>query len=49
MKKEKGKDKREYIWHIRCKSKGHDKEHYPIFHDYLASRAPIPLKQVTLP
>jgi hypothetical protein len=28
---------------------GHDKEHYPLFHEYLASRAPIPLKQVTLP
>jgi hypothetical protein len=49
MKKDKGKDKREDIWCIRCKSEGHDKEKCPIFHDYLASGAPIPLKQVTLP
>ena len=25
MKKDKGKEKREYIWCIRCKSEGHDK------------------------
>jgi hypothetical protein len=49
MKKDKGKDKREDIWCIRCKSEGHDKEHCPLFHEYLASGAPIPLKQVTLP
>jgi hypothetical protein len=49
MKKDKGKDKREDIRCIRCKSKGHDKEHYPLFQEYLASGAPIPLKQVTLP
>jgi hypothetical protein len=49
MKKDKGKNKREDIWCIRCKSEGHDKEHYPLFHEYLASGASIPLKQVTLP
>jgi hypothetical protein len=49
MKKDKGKDKREYIWCVRCKSEGHDKEHCPLFHEYLASRALIPLKQFTLP
>jgi hypothetical protein len=49
MNKDQGKDKREYIWCIRCKSKGHDKEHYPLFHEYLASGAPSPLKQVTIP
>jgi hypothetical protein len=49
MKKDKGKDKREDIWCIRCKSKGHDKEHCPLFHEYLASRDMIPLKQATLP
>jgi hypothetical protein len=48
-KKYKGKDKREYIWCIRCKSKGHDKEHYTLFHEYLAYGAPSPLKKVTLP
>jgi hypothetical protein len=49
MKKEKGNDKREYIWCIRCRSKGHDKEQCPMFKEYLDSGAPIPLKQVTLP
>jgi hypothetical protein len=49
MKKDKGKDKREDIWCVICRSKGHDKEHFPLFHEYLASGAPIPLKQVTLP
>jgi hypothetical protein len=49
MKKEKGKDKREDKWCIRCKIEGHAKENYPLFNKYLASRAPIPLKQVTLP
>jgi hypothetical protein len=49
MKKDKGNDKRDLIWCIICKSEGHDKEHCPIFHEFLASRAPSPLKQVTLP
>jgi hypothetical protein len=49
MKKYKGKDKREDIWCIRCKSKGHDKENLPLFHEYLASGASSSLKQVTLP
>jgi hypothetical protein len=44
MKKDKGKEKREDIWCIRCKSEGHDKEHCPLFHEYLASGAPSPLK-----
>jgi hypothetical protein len=26
MKKDKGKYKREYVWCVRCRSKGHDKE-----------------------
>jgi hypothetical protein len=49
MKKDKGKYKREDIWCVICRSKGHGKEHYPLFHEYLVSRASIPLKQVTLP
>jgi hypothetical protein len=49
MKKDKGKDKIEYIVCIKCKPEGHDKEHCPLFHEYLASGAPSPLKQVTLP
>jgi hypothetical protein len=49
MKKDKGKNKREEIWCIRCKSEGHDKEHCPLFNEYLASGALSPLKKVTLP
>jgi hypothetical protein len=49
MKKDKGKDKREDIWYVRCRSEGHDKEHFPLFNEHLASRAPSPLKKVTLP
>jgi hypothetical protein len=49
MKKDKGKEKREDIWCIRCKSKVHDKDNFPLFHEYLASIAPSPLKQVLYP
>jgi hypothetical protein len=49
MKKDKGKDTREYIWCIKSKLEGHDQENYPLFHEYLAYGSPIPLKQVTLP
>jgi hypothetical protein len=49
MKKDKGKYKREYIWCVKCKLEGHDKEYFPLFNEYLASGAPSPLKQVTLP
>jgi hypothetical protein len=49
MKKDEGKEKREDIWCIICKSEGHDKEHCPLFHEYLASGAPSPLKQAIVP
>jgi hypothetical protein len=49
MKKYKGKDKRKDIWCVRCRSKGHDKEHFPLFHEYLESGASSPLNQVKLP
>jgi hypothetical protein len=49
MKKDKGKNKREDIWCIGCKSEGHDKENCPLFHEYLVSRALCPFNQVTLP
>jgi hypothetical protein len=49
MKKDKGKYNREEIWCIICKSQSHDKENYPLFHEYLAYRALIHLNQVTLP
>jgi hypothetical protein len=39
MKKDKGKEKREDIWCIRCKSKGHDKEIIP----YLMNTWPLDL------
>ena len=49
MKKDKGKYKREEIWCVKFRSEGHDKEHCPLFHEHLASGAPIPLNQITLP
>jgi hypothetical protein len=49
MKKDKEKDKREDILCIRCKSKGHGKENFPLFQVYLAYGVLNPLKQVTLP
>jgi len=49
MKKDKGKEKREDIWCIRCKSEDHDKERCPLFHEYLASGEPNLLKQAIVP
>jgi hypothetical protein len=49
MKKDKGKEKREDIWCVRCRTKGHDKEQCPLFHEYFSSGSPSPLKQVNLP
>jgi hypothetical protein len=49
IKNDNGKEKREDIWFVRCRSEGHDKEHCPAFHEYLALGALIPLKLVTLP
>jgi hypothetical protein len=49
MKKDKVKEKREDIWCVRCRSEGHEKEHFPLFNEYLASGALMPLKQVILP
>jgi hypothetical protein len=48
MKKDKGKEKREDICCIGCKPEGHDKEHCPLFHEYLASGSPSPLKKDTI-
>jgi hypothetical protein len=44
MKKYKVKYKRDEIWCIKCESEGHNKEHCPLFHEYLASGDPSPLK-----
>jgi hypothetical protein len=49
MKKDKVKDKREDIYCVICIFEAHDKEHYPLFYDYMASGASIPFKQVNLP
>jgi hypothetical protein len=49
MNKDKGKEKREDMWCIRCKSKGNDKEPCPFFNEYLAYGAPNPLKKVIIP
>jgi hypothetical protein len=49
MKKDKGKEKREDIWCIRCKSEGRDKENCPLFNECLASGALNPLKQSIVP
>ena len=49
MKKDKGKEKREDIWCVICRFKGHDKDDCPLFHEYLASGVQSPLKQVNLP
>jgi hypothetical protein len=49
MKKDKRKEKRDDIWCIKCKSEVHDKEHWPLFHRYLASGVPFPLKQAIVP
>jgi hypothetical protein len=49
MKKDKGNNKREDIWCVICILESYDKEHCPLFHEYLASGALSPLKQVTLP
>jgi hypothetical protein len=49
MKKDKGNEKREDIWCIICKLKGHDKENCPLINEYLASGVPNPLKKYTLP
>jgi hypothetical protein len=49
MNKDKGKEKREDIWCIICKVKGHSKDNCPLFNEYLASGAHNPLKQATQP
>ena len=41
----KGKEVREEIWCTRCRTKGHSKEHCPVFAEYLASGAPNPFPQ----
>jgi len=35
---------REEVWGLKCKSHGHDKDHYPIFANYVALGGPMPLR-----
>ena len=35
---------REEVWCVKCKGQGHDKDHCPMFVNYLARGAPMPLR-----
>lgn len=41
----KGKETKEEVWCTKCRTKGHSKEHCPVFVEYLASGAYNPLPQ----
>jgi hypothetical protein len=49
MNKNEGKEKREDVWCVICRSEDHGKEHCPLFHEYLASGASSPMKKVNFP
>lgn len=34
----------EEVWCIKCKGKGHDKDHCPVFANYVAEGGPMPLR-----
>lgn len=34
---------REEVWWVKCKGQGHDKDHYPVFVNYLAGGGPMSL------
>jgi len=34
----------EEVWCIKCKGQGHDKDHCPVFVNYLAGGGPMPLR-----
>jgi hypothetical protein len=36
---------REEVWCLKCKSQGHDKDHCPVFVNYIAGGGPMPLRQ----
>ena len=44
-----GKGVRKEVWCTKCRTKGHSKDHYPVFAEYLASGAPNPLPQARVP
>ncbi len=33
---------RDEVWCIKCKGQGHDKDHYPVFTNYLVGGGPMP-------
>lgn len=35
---------REEVWCLKCKSQGHDKDHYPVFVNYVVGRGPMPIR-----
>ena len=43
----KGKETIEEVWCTKCRTKGHSKQHCPIFADYLSTGEPNPLPQAT--
>ena len=34
----------EEVWRVKCKGRGHDKDHCPVFMNYLVGGGPIPLR-----
>ena len=37
---QKGKQVREEVWCTKCRTKGHSKEHYPVYAEYMVGGAP---------
>lgn len=35
----------EEVWCLKCKSQGNDKDHYPVFTNYIIGGGPMPLRQ----
>ena len=46
---QKGKQVREEVWCTKCRTKGHSKEHYPVYVEYMVSGAPNPLPRARGP
>ena len=45
----KEKEIREEVWSTKCRTKGHSKEHFPVYAECLAAGAPNPLPQLQGP
>ena len=35
---------REEVWCLKCKGQGHDKDHFPVFVNYIVRGGPMPLR-----